>query len=129
MRWQTCAGVLAWLFGLTLAARLDPTAVQLYATLTIFTLMLRNLGQRRTGPSAYSVFNANCEALPGQLDASQFENEIRHRPLEPAREQGSRSRNHDTLLEEMRSELRQEARRSRRPPPGLAARPVGRPRR
>jgi len=41
----------------------------------------------RTGPkkqgevSAYSVFNHNCEAIPGTLKAEQFEQEIRYGPL------------------------------------------------
>lgn len=41
----------------------------------------------RTGPkhrgevSAYSVFNPNCEAIDGTLNAEQFEKEIRYGPL------------------------------------------------
>lgn len=41
----------------------------------------------RTGPrqkneiSAYSVFNENCEAIDGTLNAEQFEREIRYGPM------------------------------------------------
>lgn len=41
--------------------------------------MFTNLGKRKKGEmSAYSVFNKNQKALPGSLQASQFEAEIRH---------------------------------------------------
>lgn len=43
----------------------------------IFTV---GLGQRKEGEmSAYSVFNKGVKSLPGQLKASQFEQELMHR--------------------------------------------------
>lgn len=50
-----------------------------YFIFSIFVLMFTNLGKRKKGEmSAYSVFNKNQKALPGSLQASQFEAEIRH---------------------------------------------------
>lgn len=41
-------------------------------------MILRNLGTRRDGElSAYTVFNRDFEALPGQLRAEHFEAQIR----------------------------------------------------
>ncbi len=43
-----------------------------------FAAIWLNLGRRKAGaPSAYSVFNPNCEAIEGTLTAEQFEREIR----------------------------------------------------
>lgn len=70
--WGCCAAA---------AARVDPAALQLLIVLTIFLLIARNLGERRAGPSAYSVFNRGCEPIMGQISAEQFDNEIRHRPV------------------------------------------------
>ena len=43
-----------------------------------FAVIWLNLGRRKRGqPSAYSVFNPNCEAIDGTLTAEQFEREIR----------------------------------------------------
>jgi len=50
-----------------------------YFIFSIFVLMFTNLGKRKKGEmSAYSVFNKNQKALPGSLQASQFEAEIKH---------------------------------------------------
>lgn len=81
MRWQIPVLLIVWIAGAYLCGRVDPTAVQLYITITIFVLIARNLGNRRDGLSAYSVFNRGCMPLLGQLRPDQFENEIRHRPL------------------------------------------------
>jgi hypothetical protein len=45
-------------------------------------------GQKASGPSAYSVFNKGGEKMMGSLDASQFENELRHQPAAAARDAG-----------------------------------------
>lgn len=81
MNWKTPAIIAAWVLGLVLCARTDPAAVQLFISVTIFVLIVRNLGQRRDGLSAYSVFNKGFMPLLGQLRPDQFENEIRHRPM------------------------------------------------
>ena len=52
----------------------------LYFMISTLIFMLYNLGSRKDGTlSAYSVFNPRGVRLLGQLDASNFENEIRHR--------------------------------------------------
>lgn len=81
MRWKIAGYCAFWGAGAYLSTRIDPGAVQLYVTLTIFILIARNLGQRQGGLSAYSVFNHGCMPLLGQLRPEQFENEIRHRPV------------------------------------------------
>lgn len=48
------------------------------STLVFICLNTRSGPKRRGEPSAYSVFNPNCEAIEGTLDASQFEKEIRY---------------------------------------------------
>lgn len=70
-----------WIAGGGVLAKIDPAALQLYAIVTVFALLAANLGERRGGPSAYSVFNKNCEPIMGQLQAAQFDNEVRHRPV------------------------------------------------
>lgn len=83
MRWQLPVIALVWLLGLYACVRSTglTAVVQLYISISIFIVILRNLGQRRDGLSAYSVFNADCTPLLGQLQPEQFENEMRHRPL------------------------------------------------
>ncbi|VDN56196.1 unnamed protein product [Dracunculus medinensis] len=47
---------------------------------SLFILIFVNLGQRKENePSAYSVFNPNCERILGTLTAEQFENELLRR--------------------------------------------------
>lgn len=48
------------------------------SALVFIWLNTRSEPKRRDEPSAYSVFNPNCEAIEGTLDASQFEREIRY---------------------------------------------------
>ncbi|KAG5315644.1 SMDC1 protein, partial [Pseudoatta argentina] len=48
------------------------------SALIFICLNTRSGPKRRSEPSAYSVFNPNCEAIEGTLDASQFEKEIRY---------------------------------------------------
>lgn len=81
MNWRLLFWIVAWVSGCFLASRIDPTAVQLYLTVSIFAVIIRNLGTRREGLSAYSVFNRGGTTLLGQLQPEQFDNEIRHRPM------------------------------------------------
>jgi len=49
---------------------------------SLFILIMLSLGTRNQGePSAYSVFNPNCERLLGQLTAEQFESELLKRTV------------------------------------------------
>ena len=68
--WFTC-----WLIAIHV---FDFGAIYFMVSTLIF--MFYNLGTRKDGTlSAYSVFNPRGIRLLGQLDASNFENEIRHR--------------------------------------------------
>lgn len=52
-------------------------AVYFVLSALVFICLNTRSGPKRHGePSAYSVFNPNCEAIEGTLDASQFEKEI-----------------------------------------------------
>lgn len=54
-------------------------AVYFVLSALVFICLNTRSGPRLLGePSAYSVFNPNCEAIEGTLDASQFEKEIRY---------------------------------------------------
>jgi len=44
-------------------------------------LSLRYSRRNPWEPSAYSVYNRNCEAIEGTLTAEQFERELRYKPL------------------------------------------------
>lgn len=79
--WRRIAFAALWLVGAFLSVKFDVNALQLYLILTVFFLIFTNLGKRRTGPSAYSVFNPNCQPILGQLSAEQFENEVRRRAV------------------------------------------------
>lgn len=71
----------AWLITAHIAARVEPGALQLLIVVTLLYLVITNLGHRLPGEeSAYSVFNGG-RALPGQLRAEQFDNEVRHRDV------------------------------------------------
>lgn len=72
---------ITWVFGAYLALGFDPSALQLYVIVTVFYLIFTNLGERRSGLSAYSVFNRNCERIMGQSTAEQFDNEVRRRAV------------------------------------------------
>lgn len=48
------------------------------SALVFICLNTRSGPKQQDEPSAYSVFNPNCEAIEGTLDASQFEREIRY---------------------------------------------------
>lgn len=51
---------------------------QPFVITTLIVLMLSNLGERKPGEaSAYTVFNDDMQALPGQLQMEDFEGELR----------------------------------------------------
>lgn len=54
-----------------------------YFTTSCFAFMWLNLGtakrKNNSAPSAYSVFNPNCEKIQGTFDADQIEDQLRHR--------------------------------------------------
>ena len=46
---------------------------------SLIVLLLNNLGEKKAGDvSAYTVFNADMRALPGQLRMEDLEREMRH---------------------------------------------------
>ncbi|CAI9720913.1 Hypothetical predicted protein [Octopus vulgaris] len=54
-------------------------AVYFIASAFIFICKNTNTGsKKKTGPSAYSVFNPDCERLDGTFTAEQFEKELRY---------------------------------------------------
>lgn len=73
----------AYCIGIVLLGRLwHPNAAAVVLIATVFALIFSNLGKRRPGElSAYSVFNAGHERLPGQLTGAQFDAEIRGLPI------------------------------------------------
>ncbi|CAN8075940.1 unnamed protein product [Agarophyton chilense] len=79
--WIRILALIVWLGGAYIAVTFDIGALQLYIIATVFYIILTNLGERRIGPSAYSVFNRNCEPIMGQLTAQQFDNEVRRRAV------------------------------------------------
>ena len=63
------------LFGLARRASLAMP----FTIASLIWLMIANLGERRAGDaSAYTVFNRDFRALPGQLRAEDFERELLH---------------------------------------------------
>ena len=64
---------------LTLTVNKYPNDNRYYSVFYInkYTIYFRNKDE----PSAYSVFNPNCESIDGTLTAEQFENEIRHKNM------------------------------------------------
>jgi len=67
-----------WALLLFIFTRLEFGLVFLIAS--IFFAMFSNLGTKAQGEiSAYSVFNKGVKSLPGQLSASQFEDEMMHK--------------------------------------------------
>lgn len=94
---------------------MDPNAVTVLICITVFIGIWRNLGQRRAGEkSAYSVFNAGCEALLGATSAEDMDNMLRRRDAGRygggggdggVRVGGGRDR-HAEMLESVRREIR-----------------------
>ena len=68
---------LLWLSLLYLCVLLEVGAA--FVVSSGFAAIWLNLGtgRKKGKPSAYSVFNPNCEAIDGTLTAEQFEREIR----------------------------------------------------
>jgi len=70
---------LLWITLYVIALEYEFGAVYFVLSALVFICLNTRSGPKRRGePSAYSVFNPNCEAIDGTLDASQFENEIRY---------------------------------------------------
>ncbi|KAH0949522.1 hypothetical protein HN011_010702 [Eciton burchellii] len=70
---------LLWITLYVIALEYEFGAVYFVLSILVFICVNTRSGPKRRGePSAYSVFNPNCEAIDGTLDASQFENEIRY---------------------------------------------------
>lgn len=70
---------LLWATLYVVALEYEFGAVYFVLSALLFICLNTRSGPRRHGePSAYSVFNPNCEAIEGTLDASQFEKEIRY---------------------------------------------------
>lgn len=68
---------MVWMILSPIAAKYDLGPV--YILGTIFLLIVVNLGVRREGElSGYSLFNENVQSLPGQLQADQIDQQIRH---------------------------------------------------
>lgn len=70
---------LLWITLYAIALEYEFGAVYFVLSALVFICVNTRSGPKRRGePSAYSVFNPNCEAIEGTLDASQFEREIRY---------------------------------------------------
>ncbi|EFN78527.1 Uncharacterized protein C6orf64, partial [Harpegnathos saltator] len=68
-----------WVTLYAIAVEYEFGAVYFILSTLIFIWLNTRSGPKQKGePSAYSVFNPNCEAIEGTLDASQFEREIRY---------------------------------------------------
>ena len=57
------------------------TVFLITSLLFLLVTSLRGSRRRPWEPSAYSVFNRNCEAIKGTLSAEQFERELRYGPM------------------------------------------------
>ncbi|EZA46911.1 hypothetical protein X777_00499 [Ooceraea biroi] len=70
---------LLWITLYVIALEYEFGAVYFVLSALLFVCLNTRSRPKQPGePSAYSVFNPNCEAIDGTLDASQFENEIRY---------------------------------------------------
>ncbi|XP_012235968.1 uncharacterized protein Saysd1 [Linepithema humile] len=70
---------LLWAILYVIAVEYEFGAVYFVLSALVFICLNTRSGpKQRDEPSAYSVFNPNCEAIEGTLDASQFEREIRY---------------------------------------------------
>ncbi|XP_015183463.1 PREDICTED: uncharacterized protein LOC107070099 [Polistes dominula] len=68
-----------WIVLYIIAVQIEFGAVYfVISALVLICLNTRSRPRKKGEPSAYSVFNPNCEAIEGTLDASQFEREIRY---------------------------------------------------
>lgn len=72
------AKLLAWVLGFAVFKSAEFGGV--YFVVSVMVYLCRTLGEKKEGQiSAYSVFNKDGYAMPGSLNAEQFENEIRHK--------------------------------------------------
>lgn len=70
---------LLWITLYAIVLKYEFGAVYFILSALVFICLNTRSGPKRRGePSAYSVFNPNCEAIEGTLDATQFEREIRY---------------------------------------------------
>ncbi|XP_043494897.1 uncharacterized protein LOC122519483 [Polistes fuscatus] len=68
-----------WIVLYIIAVQIEFGAVYfVISALILICLNTRSRPRKKGELSAYSVFNPNCEAIEGTLDASQFEREIRY---------------------------------------------------
>lgn len=67
--------LILWVSLMTLFVHIEFGAV--FFVFSLFYLIYVNLGSRKPGePSAYSVFNPDCEAIDGTLTAEQLERQL-----------------------------------------------------
>lgn len=55
-------------------------AVYLICSMFLFIYLGTRTNKKKSEPSAYSVFNENCERIQGTYTAEQFESQVLHRP-------------------------------------------------
>jgi len=80
-RGTTVLLVLMWVALLLVATQLGLALAFCLISAIFFIFTCTRTRPRRAGePSAYSVFNPNCESIDGTLNAEQFEREIRYGP-------------------------------------------------
>ena len=75
---ETILKALLWLCLLGFFIQVGFAIVYLIISLSYFMYASMRSGSRKTGPSAYSVFNDGCERIDGTFTAEQFENQMRH---------------------------------------------------
>lgn len=74
--------ILLWLIIWGLFVEIGFGAVYFVLSILLFVYFNTRTGPKRgDGPSAYSVFNPNCERLDGTITAEQFESELRYGAL------------------------------------------------
>ncbi|KAL0110586.1 hypothetical protein PUN28_013878 [Cardiocondyla obscurior] len=72
--------IAVWITLYIIALKYEFGAVYFVLSALLFVCLNTRSGPKKRGElSAYSVFNPNCEAIEGTLDASQFEREIGYR--------------------------------------------------
>ncbi|CAK4620378.1 hypothetical protein LEN26_000439 [Aphanomyces euteiches] len=96
LTWKTLRNTIyfgLWTVGLVYSGELE--SVTLYVIVSLFVVILANLGDKEKGsvavdengnpvnlPSAYSVFNSRNQRLAGQLTTEHFEQQIRNQPAQ-----------------------------------------------
>ncbi|XP_059478145.1 SAYSvFN domain-containing protein 1 [Neocloeon triangulifer] len=80
-RTTTAILALLWLTLLLISHQLGLALAFCVISAIVFIFLCTKTTPRKPGePSAYSVFNPNCESIDGTLKAEQFEREIRYGP-------------------------------------------------